>query len=114
MRADRERLPNRRASPAGVLGRARRRLQRLAQQNGHVPFDGLIDRRNDEPTIFANDLDADPDQEIEVSCEVQCEEPIVGSMLATPSRSTSSRFGSRSPPRTIGLSRCADAEASTS
>jgi hypothetical protein len=35
-----------------------------------VPFDGLVDRRNDEPMIFAPNLDADPDQEREVSCEV--------------------------------------------
>ena len=42
-----------------------------------VPFDGLVDRRNDEPMIFAQNLDADPDQEIEVSCEVACEEPVV-------------------------------------
>ena len=42
-----------------------------------VPFDGMIDRRNDEPMIFAKNLDADPDKEIEVSCEVACEEPVV-------------------------------------
>jgi hypothetical protein len=43
-----------------------------------VPFDCIGDRRNDEPMIFAENLDADPDQEIEVSCEVSCEVPVVG------------------------------------
>ena len=43
-----------------------------------VPFNGIVDRRNDEPMIFARDLDADPNEEIEVSCEVTCEEPVVG------------------------------------
>ena len=45
-----------------------------------IPFDGLVDRRNDEPMIFAENLDADPDEEIEVSCEVACEEPIVAAI----------------------------------
>jgi hypothetical protein len=35
-----------------------------------VPFDGLVDRRNDEPMIFAANLEADPDEEREVSCAV--------------------------------------------
>jgi hypothetical protein len=29
-----------------------------------VPFDDLVDRRNAEPTIFATDLEADPDGEL--------------------------------------------------
>ena len=40
--------------------------------------DGLVDRRNDEPMIFARNLDADPDREIEVSCSIWDDEPIVG------------------------------------
>lgn len=43
-----------------------------------IPFDGLVDRRNDEPMFFANNLYADPDEKIEVSCRVACEEPVVG------------------------------------
>jgi hypothetical protein len=35
-----------------------------------VPFDGLVDRRNSEPMIFATNLEADPEEEREVSCEV--------------------------------------------
>ena len=35
-----------------------------------VPFDCLGDRRNDEPMIFAGNLYADPDREIEASCGV--------------------------------------------
>jgi hypothetical protein len=35
-----------------------------------VPFDDLVDRRNDEPMSFAANLEADPDRESEVSCEV--------------------------------------------
>jgi hypothetical protein len=42
-----------------------------------VPFDCLVDRRNDEPMIFARNLDADPDQEIEVSCRVLGDQPRV-------------------------------------
>jgi hypothetical protein len=42
-----------------------------------VPFDGLVDRRNDEPLIFASDLDADPDREIELSCGVGGDRPSV-------------------------------------
>jgi hypothetical protein len=42
-----------------------------------VPFDCLIDQRNDEPMIFAANLDADPDREIEVSCNVDGEQPSV-------------------------------------
>jgi hypothetical protein len=42
-----------------------------------IPFDGLIDRRNDEPMMFAGNLDADPDREIEVSCDVALNEPRV-------------------------------------
>ena len=42
-----------------------------------VPFDGIIDRRNGEPMIFAGDLYSDPDEKIKVSCEVGCEEPVV-------------------------------------
>ena len=45
-----------------------------------VPFDALVDRRNDEPMIFAENLDADPDEEIEVSCAVACEEPAVAAI----------------------------------
>jgi hypothetical protein len=35
-----------------------------------VPFDGLIDRRNDEPLIFASNLYADPNAERTASCAV--------------------------------------------
>ena len=42
-----------------------------------VPFDGIIDRRNGEPMIFAGDLYSDPDEKIKVSSEVGCEEPVV-------------------------------------
>jgi hypothetical protein len=35
-----------------------------------IPFDCLIDRRNNEPMIFAANLDADPDQERKVSSTV--------------------------------------------
>ena len=41
-----------------------------------VPFDGLVDRRNDEPMIFAENMETDPDQEIQVGCEVQDDEPL--------------------------------------
>ncbi len=37
---------------------------------GLIPFDGLIDRRNDEPMIFAPNLYSDPNQERQVSCWV--------------------------------------------
>jgi hypothetical protein len=43
-----------------------------------IKFDDLVDRRNDEPMFFAANLDADPDQEIEVSCEVVDDQPLVG------------------------------------
>jgi hypothetical protein len=39
-----------------------------------VPFDGLIDRRNDEPMFFANNTLLDPDEEREVSAEVLFDE----------------------------------------
>jgi hypothetical protein len=42
-----------------------------------VPFDGLVDRRNDEPMIFGQNLEADPDQEIEPSCAVLDDNPVV-------------------------------------
>jgi hypothetical protein len=42
-----------------------------------VPFDDLVDQRNDEPMIFAENLEADPNQEIEVSCDLVNEEPSV-------------------------------------
>jgi hypothetical protein len=42
-----------------------------------VPFDGLVDRRNDEPMIFAEHVEVDPEQEIEVSCAVADDEPVV-------------------------------------
>jgi hypothetical protein len=42
-----------------------------------VPFDGMIDRRNDEPMIFAGNLDADPDEELSVDCELADTEPEV-------------------------------------
>jgi hypothetical protein len=42
-----------------------------------VPFDGLVDRRNGEPMIFAANLGVDPDVEIDVSCQVVCNEPYV-------------------------------------
>ena len=45
-----------------------------------VPFDGLIDRRNDEPMIFAEYLDVDPNDELNVSCSVKCDEPFVGEL----------------------------------
>jgi hypothetical protein len=48
-----------------------------ARYLGLVPFDGFIDRRNDEPTIFAENLEDDPDEEIEVSCSVLDDEPHV-------------------------------------
>jgi hypothetical protein len=48
-----------------------------ARYLGLIPFDGLVDRRNDEPMIFAGNLEVDPDREIEVSCEVLAEEPVV-------------------------------------
>jgi hypothetical protein len=41
-----------------------------------IEVNDLVDRRNDEAMIFA-DLDADPEQEIEVSCEVSDDEPLV-------------------------------------
>ena len=80
-----------------------------ARYLGLVPFDGLVDRRNDEPMIFAENLDADPDREIEVSCGVVGDQPIVAgptsrtcrrcrgsiSTPTPPSRTTSSRSGSR-------------------
>jgi hypothetical protein len=40
-----------------------------------VPFDGMVDRRNDEPMIFAQSLDTDPDEELEVSCMVVDSDP---------------------------------------
>jgi hypothetical protein len=40
-----------------------------------VPFDGLVDRRNGEPMIFAANLDADPNEKLEASCSVSGEEP---------------------------------------
>jgi hypothetical protein len=43
-----------------------------------VPFDCLIDQRNDEPMFFAANMDADPDREIEVSCAVSGGQPYVG------------------------------------
>lgn len=39
-----------------------------ARYLGFVPFDGLVDRRNDEPMIFARNLRSDPDAERVVSC----------------------------------------------
>jgi hypothetical protein len=48
-----------------------------ARYLGLIPFDALVDRRNDEPMIFAADLDVDPDQEIAVSCGVEDEQPFV-------------------------------------
>src|SRR6266511_1640238 len=42
-----------------------------------VPFDCLVDRRNDEPMIFAENLDADPDRKIELSCGVDGDQPSV-------------------------------------
>jgi hypothetical protein len=42
-----------------------------------VKFDDLVDRRNDLPMFFAANLDADPDQEIEVSCAVIGDQPLV-------------------------------------
>lgn len=42
-----------------------------------VPFDGLIDRRNDEPLIFAKNLEADPNRKIEFWCAVEGGQPIV-------------------------------------
>jgi len=45
-----------------------------------VPFDCLVDRRNEEPMIFASDLDADPDREIEVSCGVVHRQPFVAEL----------------------------------
>jgi hypothetical protein len=42
-----------------------------------VPFDGMIDRRNDEPMIFAGNLDADPDKELQASCLLADTEPDV-------------------------------------
>src|SRR5262249_43232969 len=42
-----------------------------------VPFDALVDQRNDEPMIFAENMEADPDQEIEVSCHVMDDFPSV-------------------------------------
>jgi len=41
---------------------------------GLIPFDGLIDRRNDEPMIFAPNLYSDPNEEREVSCLVLWDE----------------------------------------
>jgi hypothetical protein len=40
-----------------------------------VPFDGLVDRRNAAPMIFAENMETDPNQEIEVFCAVQDDEP---------------------------------------
>jgi hypothetical protein len=45
-----------------------------------VPADSLIDRRNDEPIIFARNLDADPDWELEVSCVVSDDRPSVAAL----------------------------------
>jgi hypothetical protein len=42
-----------------------------------VPFDCLVDRRNEEPMIFAKNLDADPNRKIDFSCGVECDQPIV-------------------------------------
>jgi hypothetical protein len=42
-----------------------------------VPFDGLVDRRNDEPMIFAENMETDPDQEIQVGCQVADGEPLI-------------------------------------
>jgi hypothetical protein len=42
-----------------------------------IEHNDLVDRRNDEPMIFAENLDPDPDQEIEVSCDVVDEQPLV-------------------------------------
>jgi hypothetical protein len=52
-----------------------------------VPHDGLVDKRNDEPMIFAEDLEDDPDREIEVSCALADEEPLV-EPLTTPDMPT--------------------------
>ena len=45
-----------------------------------VPFDGLVDKRNHEPMILANNLYDDPDREIEVKCNVSEEGPLVDQM----------------------------------
>jgi hypothetical protein len=42
-----------------------------------VPFDDLVDQRNDAPMIFAENMGANPGQEIEVSCDVADDEPAV-------------------------------------
>jgi hypothetical protein len=42
-----------------------------------VPFDCLVDRRNDEPMIFAKNLDVDPGRPIAFSCGVDGDEPSV-------------------------------------
>lgn len=45
-----------------------------ARYLGLVPFNGLIDRRNDEPMILASNLDQDPDADRIVSSEVLFED----------------------------------------
>jgi hypothetical protein len=37
---------------------------------GLIPFDGLVDRRNDEPMIFEVNAELAPDEEREVSCDL--------------------------------------------
>ena len=42
-----------------------------------IPFDSFVDRRNDEPMFFANDLEADPDRKLAADCDVYIDEPVV-------------------------------------
>lgn len=42
-----------------------------------IPFDGLIDRRNEEPMIFAYNLQADPEKELGADCGTDDDDPTV-------------------------------------
>jgi hypothetical protein len=54
-----------------TVGTIRREL------TGEFPTTGLVDRRNDEPMIFAENMETDPDQEIQVGSQVQDDEPLI-------------------------------------
>jgi hypothetical protein len=42
-----------------------------------IPFDALVDRRNDEPMFFARNVEADPNRKVQFSCSVYGDQPSV-------------------------------------